>query len=315
MPLPSRPTRRGLFGSCSSGRARGRGGRTVHRRDASRLAGSTPSRSACCRACRRSPPRSVVPAWGHLADVLVGRAYAFRIGLGVAIGAAVILVLPVPLPVFAFDDGRLLGPADPVPVARGRARGRRPAGARTPVRSSSRAGQPLVCGRRDRRRLRLRRGRVRRRPVRRARLVGRAGDPPAMGARPNARPARSGRSPDAKAASRRRAGSVRSAGCCPCSHGSWPCSPCSPSPTPGLQGSMVFLPIRIVELGGQPSDVALTLRDRRRSPRSRASSWSAGLAGGSGFAGWSCWRSWRMACASRRGACSPRRSPSTSRGW
>jgi MFS family permease len=26
----------------------------------------------------------------------------------------------------------------------------------------------------------------------------------------------------------------------------------------GLQGSMVFLPIRIVELGGQPSDVALT---------------------------------------------------------
>src|SRR5512141_1192765 len=43
-----------------------------------------------------------VPAWGHLADVLVGRAYAFRIGLTVAIGAAVVLMLPVPLPVFVF---------------------------------------------------------------------------------------------------------------------------------------------------------------------------------------------------------------------
>jgi PPP family 3-phenylpropionic acid transporter len=42
-----------------------------------------------------------VPAWGHLADVLVGRAYAFRLGLAVAIAAAMVLVLPVPLPVFA----------------------------------------------------------------------------------------------------------------------------------------------------------------------------------------------------------------------
>ncbi|MGZ8514657.1 MAG: MFS transporter [Candidatus Limnocylindrales bacterium] len=42
----------------------------------------------------------VVPAWGHLADVLVGRAHALGIGLGVAILAAVILVLPIPLPVF-----------------------------------------------------------------------------------------------------------------------------------------------------------------------------------------------------------------------
>jgi len=43
----------------------------------------------------------IVPAWGHLADVLVGRAYAFRIGLAVAIGAALVLLLPIPLPVFA----------------------------------------------------------------------------------------------------------------------------------------------------------------------------------------------------------------------
>lgn len=45
---------------------------------------------------------ALVPAWGHLADVLVGRADAFRIGLGVAIGAAVVLLLPVPLPVLVF---------------------------------------------------------------------------------------------------------------------------------------------------------------------------------------------------------------------
>ena len=41
-----------------------------------------------------------VPAWGHLADVIAGRAYAFRIGLGVATGAALVILLPVPLPVF-----------------------------------------------------------------------------------------------------------------------------------------------------------------------------------------------------------------------
>lgn len=43
----------------------------------------------------------LVPAWGHLADVLVGRGSAFRIGLVIAIGAALALLLPVPLPVFA----------------------------------------------------------------------------------------------------------------------------------------------------------------------------------------------------------------------
>ena len=42
----------------------------------------------------------IVPAWGHLADVLVGRAQAFRLGLAVAIGASVVLLLPIPLPVF-----------------------------------------------------------------------------------------------------------------------------------------------------------------------------------------------------------------------
>ncbi len=43
----------------------------------------------------------LVPAWGHLADVLVGRGSAFRIGLVIAALAALVLLLPFPLPVFA----------------------------------------------------------------------------------------------------------------------------------------------------------------------------------------------------------------------
>ncbi len=39
----------------------------------------------------------VVPAWGHLADVVVGRVRAFRIGLIVATGAAVGLLFQLPL--------------------------------------------------------------------------------------------------------------------------------------------------------------------------------------------------------------------------
>ena len=38
----------------------------------------------------------VVPVWGHLADVLVGRARAFRLGLVLASLAAIVLVLPLP---------------------------------------------------------------------------------------------------------------------------------------------------------------------------------------------------------------------------
>lgn len=44
----------------------------------------------------------IVPAWGHLADVLVGRAHAFRIGLAIAIVSSLVVLSPVPLPVFAF---------------------------------------------------------------------------------------------------------------------------------------------------------------------------------------------------------------------
>jgi MFS transporter, PPP family, 3-phenylpropionic acid transporter len=43
----------------------------------------------------------LVPAWGHLADVVVGRAAAFRIGVLIAAAAAIVLLLDVPIPVFA----------------------------------------------------------------------------------------------------------------------------------------------------------------------------------------------------------------------
>ncbi|HEY7935586.1 MAG TPA: MFS transporter [Candidatus Limnocylindrales bacterium] len=39
---------------------------------------------------------AIIPGWGHLADVLVGRARAFRIALLLAGGAAVALLLPLP---------------------------------------------------------------------------------------------------------------------------------------------------------------------------------------------------------------------------
>jgi PPP family 3-phenylpropionic acid transporter len=42
-----------------------------------------------------------VPAWGHLADVVVGRVAAFRIGIAIGAAAAVILLLDIPLALFA----------------------------------------------------------------------------------------------------------------------------------------------------------------------------------------------------------------------
>ena len=43
----------------------------------------------------------IVPSWGHLADVLVGRAYAFRVGVAISAAGAVALLLPLPLIVHA----------------------------------------------------------------------------------------------------------------------------------------------------------------------------------------------------------------------
>ena len=44
---------------------------------------------------------ALVPAWGHVADVMLGRVDAFRLGIAVAVGWAVLLLLPLPLPVLA----------------------------------------------------------------------------------------------------------------------------------------------------------------------------------------------------------------------
>jgi len=43
----------------------------------------------------------LIPAWGHLADVVVGRTLAFRLALGVAIASAIALLLPLPAIVLA----------------------------------------------------------------------------------------------------------------------------------------------------------------------------------------------------------------------
>src|SRR5204862_408730 len=43
----------------------------------------------------------LVPAWGHFADVVVGRATAFRIAIVVAAGCAIALLLPLPTALFA----------------------------------------------------------------------------------------------------------------------------------------------------------------------------------------------------------------------
>lgn len=58
--------------------------------------GFDPAAIGLVSACAALAVIVVVPVWGHVADVLVGRARAFRIGLILAAGAAVALLLPLP---------------------------------------------------------------------------------------------------------------------------------------------------------------------------------------------------------------------------
>ena len=44
---------------------------------------------------------AIVPAWGHLADVLVGRVYAFQLAIAIAAACAVALLLPLPVAILA----------------------------------------------------------------------------------------------------------------------------------------------------------------------------------------------------------------------
>ncbi len=66
----------------------------------------------------------VVPAWGHVADVVLGRVRAFRVGLAIASGAAVGLLLDLPLVAivamvasFTIFASLFLGLADALAVA------------------------------------------------------------------------------------------------------------------------------------------------------------------------------------------------------
>jgi PPP family 3-phenylpropionic acid transporter len=58
--------------------------------------GFDPAAIGLVSACAAIAVIVVVPVWGHVADVLVGRARAFRIGLILACTAAVALLLPTP---------------------------------------------------------------------------------------------------------------------------------------------------------------------------------------------------------------------------
>ena len=172
---------------------------------------------------------AIVPAWGHLADVLVGRVYAFQLAIAIAVACAIALLLPLPVAVLApiLAELRRPVPGD-LPCARQRAGGRRLVDAGAAVRRAPGARQPVVRGRGDRRRRPLRPGGVCGRPRRRADLVG---HPVACcwPVSPTA-PAipRSGRRLSPAWETPRAAGSARSVGrsrsspaCGPCS-GSWP---------------------------------------------------------------------------------------------
>ncbi len=199
----------------------------------------------------------VIPAWGHFADVLVGRSSAYRVGLGVAIGGAVVIALPVPVPVFVFVMAGFsvlpilfLSLGDALAVD-GLSAPERQYGSLRALASLSFAVGVLVAG-----------------------LIY---DWAGYVAVPFVALVWSGvllqllvwvpdrtREPTTRAAARQ-AGGAAAAG----RFGSIS-RVVSVQPRfiavltvftlafSGLQGSMVFLPIRIVELGGQPSDVALT---------------------------------------------------------
>jgi PPP family 3-phenylpropionic acid transporter len=198
-----------------------------------------------------------VPAWGHLADVLVGRAYAFRIGLALAIGAAAVLVLPVPLPVFALTMAGFsvlpilflsLGDAlavDGLPAPE------RQYGALRALMSLAFAVGVIVAG--------LVYDAAGYAAVPFVALVWSVGLVLILGWVPDRT-----RDPGVRAIAGREGGELAA--------GRFGSVSRVISVQPrflavlavftmaytGLQGSMVFLPIRLVELGGQPSDVALT---------------------------------------------------------
>ena len=199
----------------------------------------------------------VVPAWGHLADVLVGRAFAFRVGVAISSVAAIALLLPLPqlviasiLAVFSVFPVMFLALADALAVS-GLSRPERQYGALRALASLSFAVGVIAAG--------FVYDRTGYAAVSVVSLVwsgvlfvllGRAPD---RTRDPAVRSLARGHGGDE---ARGRFGSVSRA--LAVQPRLWAVLGVLTLAYTGLQGALVFVGIRIVELGGQPSDVALT---------------------------------------------------------
>lgn len=199
----------------------------------------------------------LVPVWGHLADVVMGRALAFRISLAIGSGAAIVLLLPLPIQLlaplvagFAIFPAMFLALADALAVG----------GLRTPEREYG-ALRALAS-------LSFTIGVV---------LAGLVYDQAGYGAVPFVSVGWSsalylvvGRVPDrTRDPAERAIAARRGDGVTADRFGSisralsveprlWPVLAMFALAYTGLLGAVIFVGIRIVELGGQPSDVALS---------------------------------------------------------
>ena len=199
----------------------------------------------------------LVPAWGHLADVVVGRTLAFRLALGVAAASAVALLLPLPamllaplLASFTIYPPLFLALGDALAIGSLRAPERQ-YGAVRALESLSFAVGVIAAG------LLYDRAGYAAVPIVAigwalllTGLLGPVDDPTRD---PAVRERASGHGGDALSG---RFGSISRAFAV--QPRLWPVLGVLTVAFMGLQGSVVFVGIRIVDLGGQPSDVALT---------------------------------------------------------
>jgi MFS transporter, PPP family, 3-phenylpropionic acid transporter len=199
----------------------------------------------------------LVPAWGHLADVLVGRAFAFRIGVAVAALTSIALLLPLPpfvlapiLASFAIFPVLFLALGDALAVSELPAPERQ-YGALRALASLSFAVSVIVAG------FVYDEAGYAAVPLVSllwsAALYSLIGRVPDRTRDPNVR-AISGRHGGEAAAGR--FGSISRA--LAVQPRLWAVLAIFALAYTGLMGSMIFVGIRIVELGGQPSDVALS---------------------------------------------------------
>ena len=199
----------------------------------------------------------LVPAWGHLADVVVGRTLAFRLALAVAVASAVALLLPLPaivlaplLASFTIYPPLFLALGDALAIGALRAPERQ-YGAVRAIESLSFAVGVIAAG------LLYDRAGYAVVPIVAigwalvlTGLIGPVDDPTRD---PAVRERASRHGGDALSG---RFGSISRA--LAIQPRLWPVLGVLTVVFIGLQGSVVFVGIRIVDLGGQPSDVALT---------------------------------------------------------